>query len=106
MTFEEAVDKAARGHSIHHPDDIEFLRQDMRLGWNAAMESLGGTSGMTPDQVRVVKLRTRWSMLEEVVEALRITASREKRSEAAAAYAVVLNRIHYTMRELGLDYPN
>lgn len=131
MTFEDTVRKAAEDRGIKHPDDIEFLRQDMRLGWDAAMVSLGGTPGSTPDQVRVVKLRTRWLLLEQDVRAkidetnrasLKHALERQARNSDTSfpsikstaellldsevrGYASTLDLIHTHMRELDLDYP-
>ncbi len=91
MLFEAFANKVTKDRGIKHPDDIAAIQDEMRLGWDAAMESLGGTHGSTPDQVRVVKLREHWYLLEQDI--------REK------GHAFDLALIHKHMKDLNLDLP-
>jgi len=90
MLFKEFAREVTEARGIRHPDDIAAIEEEMRLGWDAAMQSMGGTFGSHPDQVRVVKLRTAFYLLEQDVRAF--------------GHAEYLALIHKYMKDLGLDY--
>ena len=123
MLFETFANKVTKDRGIKHPDDIAFLHEEMRLGWDAAMQSMGGTHGSTPDQIRVIKLRTAFYLLEQDVrykldetnhllhrynqDAIEPRqATRDKIFAEGQGYAASLDLINKHMRKLGLDHSN